>query len=461
MNENHEKLIQVGRKILISSRNDLYRSMKFLDVALNALPYEMNLTSLFVGTDGEKILYNPRFLVNRYLSDPILINRVYLHMLLHCILRHPFHMGERDPQLWNIACDIAVESIIDGIEVSTIQLVVSDEREEMYDLLKKPLKILSAEGIYNQLKEEKMHCKLTTLKLGTLELSFLVDDHVFWDSRKKENQDNQDENENSQDSQEKENEEKSQEHQKEVEEKWQEIGEKTQTNLETFSKDIGEEMGELLKLLEVENRERYDYTAFLRKFMTLKEAVQTDEDAFDYIFYTYGLSLYGNVPLIESLEYKEVSKVEELVIAIDTSESCDGSLVEKFLEQTYTILKTKETFFHKTNIHILQCDTKVQEDFLITSQEELDEVMKKFQLKGNGGTDFRPVFEYIDKKIQKKEFKNLKGLIYFTDGYGTFPKHAPQYDTAFIFFKEEYMDLNVPPWAMKVILGKEDILGGH
>ncbi len=43
-----------------------------------------------------------------------------------------------------------------------------------------------------------------------------------------------------------------------------------------------------------------------------------DDDAFDFIFYTYGLQMYGNLPLIEALEYKEVKKVEELVIAIDT-----------------------------------------------------------------------------------------------------------------------------------------------
>ncbi len=36
----------------------------------------------------------------------------------------------------------------------------------------------------------------------------------------------------------------------------QKIGEKTETNLETFSKDMGAEAGELLQYLKVENRER-------------------------------------------------------------------------------------------------------------------------------------------------------------------------------------------------------------
>lgn len=106
------------------------------------------------------------------------------------------------------------------------------------------------------------------------------------------------------------------EKQQQLEEKWTEIGEKTETNLETFSKDMGAEAGELLQYLKVENRERYDYRQFLQKFVTLKEDMRVDDDAFDFIFYTYGLQMYGNLPLIEALEYKEVKKVEELVLPL-------------------------------------------------------------------------------------------------------------------------------------------------
>ena len=56
-----------------------------------------------------------------------------------------------------------------------------------------------------------------------------------------------------------------------------------------------------------------------------------DEDSFDYIFYNFGMEQYGNLPLIEPLEYKEVNRLEELVIAIDTSGSCSKELVRRFL----------------------------------------------------------------------------------------------------------------------------------
>ena len=84
--------------------------------------------------------------------------------------------------------------------------------------------------------------------------------------------------------------------------------------------------------------------------------------------------------------------------------------------------------------------------------------MEEFDLRGSGGTDFRPVFTYVSKLIEEKVFRNLKGLIYFTDGWGQFPKRRPPYETAFVFFDEGmYNEQEVPPWAMKVILGKEDL----
>ena len=59
-----------------------------------------------------------------------------------------------------------------------------------------------------------------------------------------------------------------------------------QTEMETGSKDASEDNRSLLDELEVENRERYDYRQFLRRFAVLKEEIQVDMDSFDYAFYT-------------------------------------------------------------------------------------------------------------------------------------------------------------------------------
>ena len=213
----------------------------------------------------------------------------------------------------------------------------------------------------------------------------------------------------------------------------------------------------MLQNLREVNREKYDYSNFLRRFAVIGEDMHINDEEFDYIFYTYGLNMYGKMPLVEPLEYKEARRVNDFVIAIDTSGSVNSELVQKFLQKTYNILEQQESFFSKINLHIIQCDAEIQEDRRITCQEEFDEYLKRMTIKGLGGTDFRPVFQYVDKLIAAKEFTRLKGLLYFTDGCGTFPTKKPDYNTAFVFIQDEWNNLNVPPWAIKLMLEKDEI----
>ena len=143
---------------------------------------------------------------------------------------------------------------------------------------------------------------------------------------------------------------------------------------------------------------------------------------------------------------------------IDTSMSCKDTLVRRFLEETYSILKESESFFRSIRIRILQCDDCVQADTEIAGREELEAYMEHLAIKGQGGTDFRPAFAYVEELLAEKKFYHLRGLIYFTDGYGTFPVKMPPYETAFVFLQDNYRDVDVPPWAVKLILGEEELL---
>ncbi len=98
--------------------------------------------------------------------------------------------------------------------------------------------------------------------------------------------------------------------------------------------------------------------------------MKINPDEFDYNYYTYGLKLYENMPLIEPLEYKDVKRIRDFVIAIDTSGSTSGELVQTFVQKTYNVLKSTESFFTKINLHIVQCDAAIQEDEKITTQQE-------------------------------------------------------------------------------------------
>lgn len=242
-----------------------------------------------------------------------------------------------------------------------------------------------------------------------------------------------------------------------LEDKWKEISERMLVDLETSSKEWGDKSDAMLQGIKKINRDKYDYSSFLRKFSTMREDIQINDDEFDYVYYTLGLERYGNIPLIEPLEYKEVRKVRDFVIAIDTSGSCSGEVVQKFLDKTYSIFTQQENFFRKINLHIIQCDAEIQSDVKITCKQEFDDYMKNLEFKGFGGTDFRPVFEYVGQMIEHNEFDDLKGMIYFTDGNGTYPKRRPPYETAFVFVDDDEFEYEVPSWAMKLVLETNDI----
>ena len=428
-----QKFDVVGREILTAARNELYLNMRFLDLPLSSLNYVMNVNIYGLGTDGFSLYFDPQYLVDLYRLDRIRINRAYLHNVFHCIFRHLLKQGSREKRLWDLSCDIVTEHIIDGLGHRSVRFPRNAFRSNFYGSLEKKLKVLTAEKIYKLLVDEAVE----EYQLRKLEKEFRIDDHSLWPKPP--------ENDNQPPSSVVE----------QLNDKWQKISEKMQTELETFSKEASNGEGELADQLSVENRERYDYKAFLRKFAVLREEMQVDLDSFDYVFYNYGLTLYGNMPLIEPQEFKEVHKIEEFVIVIDTSMSCSGELVKTFLEQTYHVLSEMESFFRKIHIRIIQCDEKVQSDVKVTNQEELKMYMEQFQIVGNGGTDFRPAFEYVQGLIDKKEFQYLKGMLYFTDGYGTYPRKKPPFDTAFVFMEEDYTDVSVPPWAMKLIIERE------
>ena len=425
----------ICRKILESSRNALYINMRYLDVALSSLAWEITTDIPRIGTDGLKIAYEPHYLADLYRENPMLVNRVYLHMVFHCIFRHLFRPCPEDRELWNLSCDMAVEALIDGMHHRSIRMGVHPFRRAVYDELRKTLKVLTAEGIYRELKKADYRPE----QRARMVQEFCIDDHTYWPAPPEE-----------------EGPKPPSPLMAKLKKHWKDVSDRMQTEL-SVGREAGTEDGDLSDELAVENRERYDYRTFLKKFAVLKEEMQIDPDSFDYVFYSYGLRMYGNMPLIEPQEWKETHKIEEFVIVIDTSMSCSGDLVRKFLEETYHILAETESFFRKVHIRILQCDDAVRADQLITTGEELKQYMDHLQLYGDGGTDYRPVFTYVQQLIDQGEFKNLKGLLYFTDGKGTFPRKRPPYDAAFILFREDYKEVSVPPWAIRLMLDEEDL----
>ena len=421
--------IEICIDILKNARNELYLSMRFFDVILSGFEFLPDTKISGMGTDGFTVYFYPDYLIGLYQRTPVQVNRAYLHMIFHCLFGHLKQPDHTDEQYWNLACDIVVESIIDELNEHSVRKYVPPYRKGVYQKLREKMEVLTPKGVYRELLG--MH--LEEEHFGKMQEEFFVDDHVLW------------------------NENVSPEKCIEREKKWKEQNEKLQTEMETFSKEASENAENILNQVQIENRNRYDYRKFLEKFAILKEEMQVDQDSFDYIFYNYGMEHYGNLPLIEPLEYKEVNRLEELVIAIDTSGSCDGETVRRFLGETYSILSEKENFFHKMKVYLIQCDCCIQDVKVIHSEEEWKEYSKNITIQGRGGTDFRPVFRYVKEQQEKKEIRSLKALIYFTDGDGIYPGSKPDYETAFVFLhKTEKMEL-VPPWAIRLVAEQEGV----
>lgn len=420
-----EKTKRLAAKVLQLARDSIVIHMRFMDVALaniELVPKE-NLNCVYC--DGAHIYYDPLLVLKEYREESAGIVHMYLHMLFHCIFHHQFQYGKMEGPDWDLAVDIAVENIILELELSSATVKKDRERLERLRILKKQSGALTAEKIYRNFRinplSEDGRAELTRL--------FYVDEHSFWQQAE----------------------------QLEVNEaQWKKISERIKTDLKTFSKEKNNSES-LEENLKEATRQKQDYGAILRRFMVMGEERCLNEDEFDYVYYTYGLARYGNMPLIEPLEYKETKKVKEFVIVLDTSASCRGKIVQAFLEKTYGIFMEGENFFHKINIHIIQCDNEIQSDTKITCQEDFDRFLKTGKLKGFGGTDFRPAFSYVEELRTQGEFENLKGMIYFTDGFGIYPEKMPDYNSIFIFLGEDETRPQVPPWAIQAVLEEEEL----
>lgn len=423
--ELYEKALPLARKVMEYARDTILVNMRFLDTAMSAVTPEARQGLGGIACDGKSVYYDPLYLLRKYRQESAYAVRCLLHILFHMIFYHSFRYEKVEKEYWSLAADIAVENIILELALPGSALKRDNAAARKLHFLKEEISTLTAEKIYRYLKNNEV--KGQTFE--ELQAAFWMDDHIYWTPRE------------------------------EISltlEQWKKLSERVKADLKSFSK--GKNTSESLeKNLAEAVKDRYDYGELLRRFMVMSEDIQVNDDEFDYIYYTYGLQRYGNMPLVEPLEYKDSRKVKEFVIAIDTSASCRGPIVQAFLRKSYGILKGEENFFRKMNVHIIQCDSEVQQDSKITSQEDFDYFISHETLKGFGSTDFRPVFAYVEELLAKGEFENLKGLIYFTDGYGVYPQKMPPYDVMFVFLDNADASPEVPPWAVKVLLDYEEL----
>ena len=94
----------------------------------------------------------------------------------------------------------------------------------------------------------------------------------------------------------------------------------------------------------------------------------------------------------------------------------------------------------------------IQDHAVIRSLEDWRFYLKNLVIKGRGGTDFTPVFARVAQISKEGGLKNLKGLLYFTDGDGVYPQEKPPYETAFVFTDAKALTYHIPEWIVRLCL---------
>ncbi len=421
---------QLAAEILRLAQHTLMVHLRFLDRALSHLTLTPD-EKLWFAADGRHLYFEPWYVLGQYKAERNVVNRDLLHALFHCIFRHSMIGPKIDRLRWDLACDIAVEYTINSLQLSCLAVRRAELQTATIKILEEEIGTLTSERIYHWLCEKSFADE----ELQAMRKNFAGDSHGLWYGKF----------------------DPSAEHDPhaDTEEIWQEVARRMQTELETFCEDKNSPLVQALRAL---NRKQHSYTEFLRRFGEYGEVTRLSDEEIDYNFYTYGMSLYGNIPLIEPLEYREEKRLREFVIAIDTSGSVRGDVVQSFVQHIYDILHQQENFFGRMDLHILQCDDQVREDAHITCHEDFERYLAELEIKGLGKTDFRPAFAYVDALRRQGELQNLRGVVYFTDGEGIFPAQKPDYDVAFIIHRNDYREPQVPVWAMHMMLTEAEIL---
>ena len=401
-------------QVLQTCRAELCDCFPYLDSAFACLTWELQEEPGF-RVDGKKLSFGIQDLLSLYSRNPATVQRGYLHMLLHCLFVHLFRPGDADPRLWDLACDMAVEQLIH--QEAQLRLRQDNPvREECFTQIGEAA--LSTEQMLKLLEKNSF-----PYTLEQMEDAFRFDSHAGWDASASPG----------------------------VRRQWEQLLLNAAKN-KTGKGKRGSVSNSGTETASMSVPSKFDYRRFLQRFTFPREEAELDPESFDYIFYNFGMEHYGNMPLIEPLEYKEVRLLEELVIAIDTSGSCSAETVGQFLAETYAILARRENFFRKMTVYFLQCDCLIQDVTLIQSREDWLAYEKKIQIRGRGGTDFGPVFAYVEKLREEKKLKNLRALLYFTDGDGAYPSQPPDYETVFVLLKEYGHRELIPKWGKLLLI---------
>ena len=190
------------------------------------------------------------------------------------------------------------------------------------------------------------------------------------------------------------------------------------------AREAGKLSGVLGRLVEEGLAPRVSWRAALAQFLT-----QTARD--DYTWQRP--SRREGEALLPSVR----SHAGEIVIALDTSGSVSDGDMAQFVAEINAL---KGSF--AIRVTLLACDSALAPDGPWFA-EAWEPLALPPRLAGGGGTDFRPVFEWVRRSGQRTD-----ALVYFTDAEGHFPERPPEYAVLWLVKGRAPV-----PWGRRIGLG--------
>ena len=450
---NDKKKETLAEEVIDYIRKRLSRKMNYLAPALyylSLLPVEENEA---MATDGYYLFYNADYVLKTYQSFPQKLQMEYMHIVSHCMLGHIQKRKGVHQKLYDSVADYCVTLFIKNINVNGLREKTSLDHPGESKKWKEIFNQKGIIGVYEYLCNNPKAGADLVHKADDL----AKDNHVYWNKIHPAAAKAQAENLKAMRQQGKSMEAWMKDYRRKVLEAWKALMNLTEEISRNDCKTAkwGMLKGDQSGVFEMSGENEISYKEFLNRFLSLQEKNKIDLDSFDYTWYSIGLKEYHNIPIIEPLEYTEKNTVDDLIIALDTSGSCIDS-IKRFLRETYNILSDMD-LIGGINLRILQCDSEVCDDRRIRSADELPDFQSGFRINGFGGTDFRPVFRYIEGLKQKGEIKKIMGLLYFSDGFGEFPEEPTDYETVFLLPPNDFVASELPRWITRVDLTDQDI----
>ncbi len=478
-----------GRAILRLIRSGLQLRLPAFALAFGALPAsEEPRLDRCLGTDGQRLYFQPQLLEEQFQRSRQKLEQIYLHTSLHALYLHVVAERGRKPELWEAACDWTVEyraaELLDGGAGSPKKApgqampTHAQAGEGAVELRARWFRQLEETGLPVRAEAAYRWLEGHPEAAQELQALFRRDAHPWqWEPAAPALQisggnspggdggtagGGEGSGTGCQEDQVADSPPAAAEwkerllalgRMEETVRRWNRIQRQVSRPAGARQGRRGTQAGSGQEAAVLEKRRKvFDYRRFLKRYAVFREEMQLDMDSFDYLPYLYSREHYEKLLLLEPLEYAEVNRLEELVIAIDTSGSCSGPVVRRFLEETYQIFSETENFFRRMQVAVVQCDSMIQDCTIIHCREEWEAYVKELKIQGLGGTDFRPVFQLVEQMRDKGRLRNLKGLLYFTDGDGIYPSQKPPYETAFVFLNDAYQKQTVPDWAVTLNL---------